>query len=375
MNEIITTSRFKQLIIKASGSDPAFVNLFVDDLILLIQEMVKNGEDVAIEGWGTFRLVKVGSTQYKRIVFFPDSKMKEGVNAPFAQFEPIVLKEATARPAAQKVIPAQELNDLPLVNTSEAEAEAFADVVEKEDIKMRKDPDGAGDDKNPAKEEAEAKKYREEMAQAEEPVEVSDGNGDLTEKVDQVVDQSVAEETGEPCTPTACPASTNLTSKRYGLWFVIILLAICILGTMVYFVMRIDRSDKMPASIEQVQQPSDKIAPIAVIPDDSISTPLVVEPVQDLPAPAASEKATPELPQTITLKRGERLTLLSLRYYGSKFFWVYIYEANKKKYPDPEEIPAGAILKIPAPEEYGIDKNNPQSLEKAKQKAANILGW
>ncbi|MEG0949142.1 MAG: HU family DNA-binding protein [Bacteroidales bacterium] len=371
MNERITTGALKQLIVKATGMEPAFVNVFIDDMISLIIETVSKGEEVRIEGLGTFRRVTVGAGRYTRIVFFADDQMKDGVNTPFAQFEPVVLKEG--RPSEPK--------ETAFVNMTEAEAEASADVVIKEDTEMTKNSDAeTGVNRKPA-EEAEAKKYQQEMAATEAPVEVSDGNGQLTQRVDEVIDNSIAEETGKTCTPSGCPASQNITSTRYGLWFVIVLLAISIIGTAIYFVVRVKESDKMPVQTEQQVSPESKVLPEKALPDNSASTPPVNDTVQALPAPTASSKeadiepAVSQFPKHVVLKKGERLTLLSLRYYGNKFFWVYIFEANKKRYPDPEAIPAGARLLIPDPNDYGINSQSASSVEKAKQKAARILSY
>ena len=73
------------------------------------------------------------------------------------------------------------------------------------------------------------------------------------------------------------------------------------------------------------------------------------------------------------MEPGGRLTLLALKYYGNKIFWVYIFEANKEKYPNPEFIPAGALLTIPQPSEYGINNNDQKSLSKAAELSAKIL--
>lgn len=371
MNERVTTGMLKQLIVKTTGMEPAFVNVFIDDMIGLIVETVSRGEDVRIEGLGTFRRVTVGAGQYTRIVFFADEQMKEGVNTPFAQFEPVVLKEGRL----------SEPNQTAFVNITEAEADASADVVIKEDTEMTKNSDAETGANRKSAEEAEAKKYQQEMAATEAPVEVSDGSGQLTQRVDEVIDNSVVEETGKTCTPSGCPASQNITSTRYGLWFVIVLLAISIIGTAIYFVVRVKESDKMPVQTEQPVSPESRTLPEKVVPDNSASTPPVINTVQVLPAPTASsaetnsQPAVSQFPKQVVLKRGERLTLLSLRYYGNKFFWVYIFEANRKRYPDPEAIPAGARLVIPDPNDYGIDSHSASSVEKAKQKAARILSY
>lgn len=72
------------------------------------------------------------------------------------------------------------------------------------------------------------------------------------------------------------------------------------------------------------------------------------------------------------LSDGDRLTLLSLEYYGSKDFWVYIYEENKTVMPNPNRLPVGLEVKIPDPRKYGIDAGSQQSLDKAKKFADQL---
>jgi hypothetical protein len=77
----------------------------------------------------------------------------------------------------------------------------------------------------------------------------------------------------------------------------------------------------------------------------------------------------------VKLERGSRLTLLALKYYGNKMFWVYIYDFNKGKIgSNPDNIPAGTELQIPAKHVYGIDANNAASVEKARLLQSKIKG-
>jgi nucleoid DNA-binding protein len=77
----------------------------------------------------------------------------------------------------------------------------------------------------------------------------------------------------------------------------------------------------------------------------------------------------------VTMSSGNRLTLLALKYYGDKIFWVYIYDFNKAKIgSNPDLVPVGMELRIPAKEVYGIDANNAASREKARQLQAKIKG-
>lgn len=76
---------------------------------------------------------------------------------------------------------------------------------------------------------------------------------------------------------------------------------------------------------------------------------------------------------TDTIKPGTNLYRMSRKHYGSDKFWVYIYEENKAKYPNPNTIPVGAVLHIPQLEKYGAKASDPASIAAAKKKQAEIF--
>ena len=75
----------------------------------------------------------------------------------------------------------------------------------------------------------------------------------------------------------------------------------------------------------------------------------------------------------VKIGTGDRLTLISLKYYGHKFFWVYLYEANKDVIKNPNNVPVGTTIKIPSPEVYGIDAHDKASVAKAAALQAKII--
>lgn len=77
---------------------------------------------------------------------------------------------------------------------------------------------------------------------------------------------------------------------------------------------------------------------------------------------------------TVVLTPGSRLTLLALKYYGHKAFWVYIYQANKSVIKNPDDIPTGTTIRIPKPDPKIIDAENPALVAKAKALQLQILG-
>lgn len=64
---------------------------------------------------------------------------------------------------------------------------------------------------------------------------------------------------------------------------------------------------------------------------------------------------------------------MARKHYGSKVFWVYIYEENKSKIKNPNRVNVGTVVTIPPASKYGIDAKDPTSVAAANKKAGQIL--
>ena len=73
-----------------------------------------------------------------------------------------------------------------------------------------------------------------------------------------------------------------------------------------------------------------------------------------------------EFVDTVTLNEGSRLTWISLKQYGHKDYWVYIYEANRDIVKNPNAIAIGTRLRIPQLAPELIDTTNPETIEYAR---------
>lgn len=73
-----------------------------------------------------------------------------------------------------------------------------------------------------------------------------------------------------------------------------------------------------------------------------------------------------EFIDTVVLNEGSRLTWISLKQYGHKDYWVYIYEANRDIIKNPNAIKIGTKLRIPKLAEELIDATNPETIEYAR---------
>lgn len=69
--------------------------------------------------------------------------------------------------------------------------------------------------------------------------------------------------------------------------------------------------------------------------------------------------------EVVTLKAGEGLMQISLRKYGHKVFWVYIYEENRAAIANYNNIPVGTRLMLPSARKYGISARDTNSINRA----------
>lgn len=116
--------------------------------------------------------------------------------------------------------------------------------------------------------------------------------------------------------------------------------------------------------------PTPSSAPITVT--DTITASAAVTDTMPVKSEEPDEaESLDEIPQTYidtaTLREGSRLTLLALKYYGHKDFWVYIYQANRDIITNPNDIKTGTRLRIPKMPEHLVDPNSTEALQYARQ--------
>ncbi len=99
----------------------------------------------------------------------------------------------------------------------------------------------------------------------------------------------------------------------------------------------------------------------------------VAKPSVTTASPSSTEQSQTSNVKKRRIKTGERLTLIALSEYGNKAFWVYIYLENKNNIPNPNDVPIGLEVIIPPAQKYGINSNDPASVEKAKNMENEIL--
>jgi len=342
----------------------AFVAAFQD----IFQEGLLRDKNVKITGLGTFRLqwveprrsvnVQTGEAieiaGHYKVVFVPETSLKERVNEPFSHLETTSMDGAPVK----KVEVSKEMPLQKLASQAIEIQDILSSINEPEPVvEIQPDP--------VVETEPEVVKY--EALDVPTSVETPSAERRYT---------PVA--TVEESKPMLNTISSNASmvpepKKRKLIWLWITLLALVLggggfavyyfYGTMIQTsVMNLVadwQSDKQP---KQAIEPAKSVEQVAVAATDSITeTPVVETSVFDQPREYTEFIADVRVPD------GGRLTLISQKYYGHKDFWVYIYEANKEKIQNPDKVEVGTLVRIPKLNPELINLDNSESLVYARK--------
>lgn len=185
--------------------------------------------------------------------------------------------------------------------------------------------------------------------------------------VDESPSIDIPEEVPSPEVPSVEEQDTR---PRPLVW---ILVALGIVATTLLFVYllsiqpTLELKPKTPAVEKQVEHkamhPAHIEAPQAPVVADTL------QPAEPSTASAveasASASSSAEVIERVRLRPGDRLSRLALKKYGHKAFWVYIYEENRAQLKNPDNIPVGAVITLPAASKYQINASDTNSVNKA----------
>ena len=155
-----------------------------------------------------------------------------------------------------------------------------------------------------------------------------------------------------------------------------IAMAFCLFIYLLSIQPELEMKDKASAVVEAVQPspaPAVPAVPAAQTIDetDTLQTTSIatqeeatssVAPSEVVASTASSQAETIE---RVRLRPGDRLSRLALKKYGNKAFWVYIYEENRAQLKDPDNIPVGAVITLPAASKYQINAGDTNSINRA----------
>lgn len=344
-------------------------NAFLTALNTQIIEALKIDKQLKINGLGTFKLqavaprksvnVKTGEeitiAGYNKIVFLPEAGVKE-------------LVEKNSAVSQQPSDVNQELDPIKKLG---AQAEEIVDIL----ADLGQSPN-APKEPEPVVEEKPAEPIIEEK-----PVEPV-----VEEKPAEPI---VEEKPAEPIVEEK-PVIEEKPKKKHHFWrdtliCVIILLALLAAG---YYFLREEVSAwikdhiKIDKQTEQVEKETteeatkdDKTADYTEeaeevteeAPEETQEAAPEAEEMDDAqPVEEVAEEIIPQRPVYNSFKQEEvrqdsRLAWISYRYYKSKIYWPYIYDANKEKLSNPNIVRVGQKLRIPVLTKEQLDTTNAQT--------------
>ena len=385
MNTKITFVELVDLMAENTSTTKRVCELFLREFFTTISQTLIAGDSVKIKGVGTFKVTRVKprksvsvSTgdpnelpEHGKLTFTPDKSLAEALNQPFAQFETVFLEDAVTDeklaeidkkypslflddealpepPSDMPEPPTPTLNDIPSpiesqMSTVPSESKA-AEVKPKPVIEP-----------NEEEEPVEEKVFEEKM----EPVQVTTPLMGIP--IDDPEEEArlekekepVVEEEPEPEDDFRRPEPRNaykptpeqikeLNKPNYKRWLWIAL-GVLVAAGLIWLLSSRSGGSSEPKQ-EEVIAEADTVA--------SVAEPEVI---------------------TDTVTSQIVLSTLSDKYYGSPWFWVYIYEENRAIINDPNNVRPGTAVVIPPAEKYGINAKDPASLKKAQRLSWEIL--
>lgn len=381
MNEKVNIQNLIELLVEKHRITPKEAEEFVKTFFAVIEEGLEQDKYVKIKGLGTFKLIGVESRGsidvntgerieiqgHTKVSFTPDSALKELINRPFGHFETVILNENTV------------LEDTPIEKAGEDELEdvSIGQNVADESDTISEIPS------EPASPLIESVIATEKVATEEDADEQQEEEGEISTTEETLKNSQQKEDTDE-----GVLQQTDIKeNKDNGLkWFMIALACVFLVcaGIVFYLYYPDLQEESIPVSSEEeytyptvtmgLQQDS--------IQEDSLKR---TEDTLRIPQPTTAEenpasrqqvekKVVPEEPQkvvkkttvksqpvnpdsvnyeivgtetTYTVKEGETLTRISLRFYGTKALWPYIVKHNADVLKNPNNVTSGTTLKIP----------------------------
>ena len=383
MNNKITFPELVDKIAELTNTSKRVSELFLKELFGVIKERLEQGESVKIKNLGTFKVTEIATRKsvnvntgeemeipsHRRVSFTPDKSLAEAVNTPFEGFETIVLDdditEKELEISAECGIGSEELG----MRNAEC-------GIRSEELGMRNAECGVRNEEleveskeeeilPPVFVEKEEEVISVELGVRSEECDDSVELGVRSEECDDSVELGVRNEECDDSEELGVEGDVRSEKRKSFIWgFLGGIVTFIVIGCIAIAVCDNCFGDFVPYSekgnVAATVITSEELTGTAETMSDTI-TQKVVEPVTELPTVV-----------TDTVRVNYYLTKMSRKYYGRYEFWVYIYEENKDKIKNPNKVAPGLVVVIPPASKYGIDKNDPESVAKAKKMAEKM---
>jgi nucleoid DNA-binding protein len=337
MNEKLNLQDLAALLAEKAAIEQKEAETFLKEMVNTIQESLLTDDSVRIKNLGTFKRIAVSDREsvdvatgnrvvipaHYKIGFTPDNDLAQAVNEPFNLFDSVELDPAEdAEPGA-----AQEIENTP----AEEENEPQTLIIEETPL-------------SPAA-----------HTNAEKPAYRSSRKNSRHKH------------------------TKHRKMSKIAASIVYLVLIVGLIGLLRYLYLS-DRSDPSASLITGDYVAGNEYAKAPgeggeIADSITVSATDTTKKTAESPAAANDPARQPAAIKQYTMRYGDRLTLVALREYGHKIFWVYLYEENKEIIKHPDNVPEGTVISIPPASKYGIQKDKPESVQKAallQQKYTNL---
>ncbi len=390
MNNIITQKRLVELIASTAQCSSETAQAYIVAFTNQIKNALQRDKTVQIKDLGEFSVNATGD----RIIFVPEPRLAEAINAPFAMFEPEDLApgistEELTRPVAPVVVPEAPEAPQPAETAEAPEMAEQAEATEEAET-----PDATvplESEKIPDQMPEEAPDPEPEPEPASEPEPAPEPE---PAHIEHHTHHSHAHTWEESEEEEESAERLDKGSAFPTFWLIIGLVAGLFIGCCIGFFLHDPIQEKLePALIEDatVEISEADMALLDILSEEEQPAAQTEEqpaPTQPAAAPAsekavkaaqepakAAQEATPkpaakaDVYDTVT----SNLAALSKKHYGDKVYWVYIYLENQKIIPNPNRVGENVRLKIPPLEKYATQATEAERKAAARKKEAEIL--
>ena len=371
MNEKVTLPELVDAIANHTNTSKKVSELFLKEFFGVIKERLEHGETVKIKGLGVFKIAEIAARKsvnvnngeemeiaaHRRVSFIADKSLAEAINTPFEEFETVILDDD---------ISDENLNEL-LSLDNEVENESVSEV---KDRIMTIDTTTSNEElvlPPPFVEESENISHNikslfdseedSDELKSEYDGQVDSVDEDKTDTYDIIQDMPY-EASSDDETEDDVVHSAKRTSFVWGVicGTVVSVVAILVAWCVVF-------------GSDTNTQCDDTYESVVAVQDTFVNQSSKINEVM-----LKHEEVKPAQAVVIdTVRTNYFLTKMSRKYYGRYEFWVYIYEENKAKIPNPNSVSPGLVVVIPPADKYGINKDDPESVRKAENLAEKIL--
>lgn len=358
MNNKINIQEIVDALAEKNGITKKDAEAFIRSMFDLIEDALEKDRYIKVKGLGTFKLIEVEGREsvnvntgerfriegHSKISFIPDNSLKETINKPFAHFDTVVVNDGV------------DLN----MDTPSDDKDNLDEITEPETVQENDDSTDVPSTENEQPEKEDSKQLHDNVEEESDIKETETKTTEETHDASSPTEKPVVTPANDEPKPSSVKKGEVLKAMKEdekvshkALYIIISITAILVIA-IIWFAFSMQNKQKMMKPNPKIEQKA-KPKPIPVKPDttkilkDSTATQKSAEEVSEKTQhlkPGIKYTADRTMDECV-LQKGESLSEISKKYYGSPNFIRYIYLYNKEAIQDPNVIHDGIRLKIP----------------------------